>query len=199
MKQIWQQHDKLMQENKMLSERIVNKLLHEKSGSAISRMVGYEYFGVVFSSLLLMYFLLRANVMLVSTMMAISYLLVVVLTALSIVASAYKINILGKINFNTGTLIETAGKIERFRLWMLKEKIYGLLLMPFLLIGAFAVVTYWMTGLNIYQNFLQYIPTAIIATVAATAIALILYRQLYFNNIKEVQQNLREIEQFNQR
>ena len=91
MKAMWQKQDKLLQENKMLNEKLVKHLLQNKSGNAVSRMLNAEYFGAALCGVLTLFLLLRPGVVTVSILLAISYILSLAFIAGSLVLSFYKI------------------------------------------------------------------------------------------------------------
>lgn len=196
MKNMWQQHDKLLQQNKILSEKLINGMLKEKSKGAIGKMMGYEYFGLCLCLMLALFFILRVSTMAVNLSIGASYAVVLVFIIVAILASVYKIKLLGSIDPGITTVSDTAMKIERFRMFMVRERLLGLLTFPLPLITAYAVVLYWTNGIIIYDHFANYYRNLIPGTIAAYFAVLALYRYMYFGNIKEIKDNLKEIEEF---
>ncbi len=196
MKAMWQQQDKLLQENKMLNEKLVTHLLQNKSGNAVTRMLNAEYFGAALCGILTLFLVLRPGVVTVSVLLAISYILSLAFIVASLVLSFYKIKMLRAIDFTRNSVATTAEQVNKFRLFINKERVAGLLMMPVLLITFMAVVTYYVDGQDMYQHFTYGLWRLAIACPLAIAGALILYRTLYFNNIKEINANLEEVKHF---
>lgn len=196
MKAMWQQQDKLLQENKMLNEKLVTHLLQNKSGNAVSRMLNAEYFGAALCGVLTIFLLLRPGVVTVSILLAISYILSLAFIVASLVLSFYKIKMLRAIDFTRNNVATTAEQVNKFRLFLNKERIIGVALMPILIVAFMAVLTFYMEGQDMYEHFTYGIWRLAIAFPLAIAGALILYRTLYFNNIKEINANLEEVKHF---
>lgn len=196
MKAMWQQHDKILQQNKMLNEKLVHHLLQNKSKTAVAKMINFETFGVAFCAILSLAFLLRVQIITVDPLLAISYCFMTLAVLASTGLSWYKISLLRKIDLANGTVTDIAQRIEYFKLVMTRERMWGIVGLPLLIIAGIGTVTYWVTGVNVYEDFMMLVPQIIIASAVGLVVMIVGYKFLYFNNIKEIRANLEEIKQF---
>lgn len=195
MKNMWQQHDNLLQQNKMLSEKLINGMLKDKSKSAISKILGFEYLGLAVCGALILIAVAKAGDV-QGAFITTCYFISVALVLLSMVMSFYKIRMLSNIDIGNRAVSETAHRIEKFRLFMVKERLWSLVLGPFMIIPLLAVADYWVYRTNLPDQWEYYLPRVVVALVLLTVSLLIVYRKLYFQNIRQLKDNLKEIEEF---
>lgn len=194
MKNLWQQYDRSLQENKILNERIVSSMLKDKSGNIIRRIVNWEYAGVAICIAMLLFFTGTAW-MHYTTALWICYIYSLLIVITSLVFGIYKINYLSHTDI-TRPVTETTKRLQVFRLLVAKEKIYTLILMPVFIFTMTAVVSYWLFEINIFNHISSYLPKIIAGLVIALVATPVFYRRFYFESIRKVADNLRELKEF---
>lgn len=196
MKKMWQQYDKVLQENKVLNEHIINGMLHDKSGNAIRRMLNLEYLSLAVVVPVLLVFLVMFNRLGHDEVLTGCYLFSFAYLVLSVVLGVYKVRFLMATEPGNQGVTEMANRIEKFRLLIAKERLLGIISLPFVMLAVYAVINYWVHGENIFNRFDAYFPRIIIGIVAATAIALAVYSIVYFRSIRQIKNALLEIKKF---
>jgi hypothetical protein len=197
MKNMWQQYDKVLQQNKMLNERIIDGMLKDKSKNAINKMLQWEWANLITAALLLVIFFAMWAKKGTGGIL-VSYFVTIGIMAFAVGYCWYKIQLLGSIDPGGQAVTEAGKKIEQFRLIMAKERLYSLIPLPGILLAVYAIITYWVTGSNVFDNISAYMFQIILASVATLVGALVIYRKIYFDGIKQIKQNLEEIERFKQ-
>ncbi len=196
MKSKWQQYDKVLQQNKMLNEKIVNMMLKDKSKNAIRNILNFEYSGLVVCCILLMIYLLQFKTAFDSTLMTVSYFISLALVATCFVTFYYKHKMLTSLDFNMNNLTQTADTIERFRLFITKERLATLILSPVIIVSTVVVFVRWLLRMDVLELPDIFLPRMIIGSVVMIIAQLLLYKYLYFDTIKNIKANLAEIEKF---
>ncbi len=197
MKQLWQQYDKKLQENKLLNERIIADMLKDRSGNAINKMLQWEWANVVTSGLCLLVFLAMWPARGTGAILA-CHLFSLLLFAGTLGFAVYKIRLLWAIDLGVQSVTDAGEKIECFRLVIAKERIVSIFALPPIMIVVYAVVHYWVHGQNLFDKPGAYLWQIGLGVVAALTGALITYRVVYFNGIKKIKNNLAEIAAFKQ-
>ncbi len=196
MKNKWQQYDKVLQQNKMLNEKIISMMLKDKSKNAIRKILNFEYLGFVICCLLAMVYLLQFNTAFDNALMTVSYFISLALVATCFVTFYYKHKMLTSLDLNMNNLTQTAGTIERFRLFIIKERLATLILSPVIIVSTVIVFVKWLLRMDVQDLPDIFLPRMIIGSVLMIIVQLLLYKYLYFDTIKNIKANLAEIEKF---
>jgi hypothetical protein len=196
MKQMWQQYDKKLQENNMLTEKIITHLVKDRSGNEIAKMLNWEYITLAVYSLLVVVYIAMGKTTASDRGVMLCYALSLLFIVMGVFYTLYKIRRFGKMDFGVQSITATKEELERFRILMARERVWGLILLPFLLLAIYVVVNYWVHGVSILDHFEAYSLRIIIAVVAAVVGSLYIYRKLYFDTIAKLKQNIQEIREF---
>lgn len=196
MKKMWLQYDNLLQQNKLLNEQLINTMLKEKSANAVSRILRFEYLSAATCILLLVIYSCMYYTAFYSTGMAVCYTLSVVWLVASLVLFYKKYHMLSSLNYNSGTVSQTAETLERFRLLVIKERVWSLLLSPAIIFTVLVVIARWVKHVDIFEYIDVYLPRIIIGSIVTILLLAFTYRDLYFKNIREIKTNLDEIAKF---
>ncbi len=196
MKQLWQQHDKLLQQNKLLNEKLVTNMLQDKAKPAIGRMLGFEYTSVVVCALLLIFWSLQYYTLSMGTLLAVSYIVSLLFIVFGLAFGLYKINLLGKIDLAADSVSATAQKTTSFRRLISKERLYSFILSPLIIASVLVVIAQWVNHHNVIDMLDLYLPRIIIAYALLFIGILIVYKKVYFDSIKQINANLEEIKKF---
>lgn len=188
MKNLWQKYDKTMKENNVLTERLIKEMMHSKSGRPLKSMLNTEYAGAITCILLLVVFLPMAGRAFSSMAALLAYVVLIIAIAISLGLSVYKIRQLSDIDMGDSTITDVTYRIQRFRLLISKERLIGTCLLPLIILCAYIFVDQ-----KSYTELVNYLPRLIIGCVAGVAVSLMLYKRLYFNNIKQITQTLEEV------
>lgn len=193
MKNLWNKYDRALNESRQVNEKLLKELVQTRSGGPLKKMLNAEYFGAVACILLLAIFAAMGGKAMASSVTMVSYSLILLAIIGSIVACAYKIRLLSGIDFSGNALIDAAYKMQRFRLFISRERVLGLILMPFLICCTYMFLA------NVSVNDLSQHAFRIVGgSFAGIAICLIVYKSLYFDNINQIQKNIDEINAFRQ-
>lgn len=196
MKKLWQEHDNLLKENKMLNEKLISTMLKDKSKTAISSMVNFEYLGAAVCTLLLLLYLTLIHTAFVNTLMTVCYFISLAFIITSLAMCIYKIQTLNRIDLASGSVSDTARKMELFRLFITKERIASLFLSPALIFTLVVVFARWVKHEDIFDFSTSYITRIVLGSIVAIIALAVTYSRLYFRNIKQITDNLQEIEKF---
>ncbi|WP_276134028.1 hypothetical protein [Polluticoccus soli] len=194
MKNIWQQHERELKQNRLLNERIISDMLKQRSASAMKKMTGAEYLGAALCAALLLIFVPMGG-QLEGTGLMISYAFTLLFIAASLVFSLYKVSYLSKTDLGK-PVTETVGRISRFRLLIAKERAWSIALFPVVIVTVFAVVSYWINGVNLFDNITPHLPKILIGVAVGIPVALVVYQRVYMSSIRQITDNLKELEEF---
>ncbi len=196
MKSKWQQMSEELKATRIVNEQLMQRMLTDKATTAMDKMRSYEYFGVGACCLLLLLFLLNIQRIDNTIIMEISYSIMLAGTATSLFIGIYKLKVLSQIDFSNASVIQTTDKIQRFRLLVAREKLWSILLSPFVLGAAYIVVFKWVNHRDLLSEPKTFIIRGAIALVVMIAALLIIYPKVYFARINTILGNLKEIDTF---
>ncbi len=196
MKSLWQQHDKTLQENKILNEQLINMMLETKSKNAVKNILRYEYLGLATCFILVVIYLLQFGTVGENLLFTASYFVSLAFIVASMILFYFKHKMLAAIDPSKNSVTETAEAAERFRLLVSKERIWSLISAPLIISSTLVVMAKWVKDIDVMDMPDVFLPRIIIGIAALMASLLLLYRLLYFNNIKTIKENLEEIKKF---
>ncbi len=195
LKGLWQQYDNSLQKNNILNEKIISTMLNEKSKNALQRMLVWEYIGVsVCAALLLLGTGMGTNIG--HGHIAASYFVSMATILFSLVYGVYKINYLLSVKPGLTPVTVTAQKTERFRLLIARERLWTVILSPFLITPILVVALYWVHHIDLLDYLSFYLPRLIMGVIILIGGCLMYYKKIYFHNLEEISANMKEIERF---
>jgi hypothetical protein len=194
MKNMWQRHEQQLSHNRMLNEKIITNMLKDKSKNELQKMSNAELAGAALCGILILLFAMMAERM-NTDILLVCYVFALGCIILSLSASVYKINFLSNTDLGK-PVTETTNRMQRFRLFIIKERLISLLLTPLLVVTILAVVTYWIYDRNIFNEVETYAWRVGAALALGIPAMLFIYRKLYFDSIKQINSNLQELEEF---
>lgn len=193
LKKIWQHYDESLQETRIMNEKIMRTMLHDKSRSQMSKILISEYLSIAVAAIVFIIFLMNgwrvAGVLL-------PYIISLLFCAGSMVWSYRKIQYIGKTDIGNRPVTESLERLEKLRLMIVKEKLWFFILTPILVMSLVPVLQKWLFNVNALDNLWDFIPRILIACAAILACSLWLYKKIYFKSISAIVQNLKEIESF---
>ncbi|RYD55828.1 MAG: hypothetical protein EOP56_14805 [Sphingobacteriales bacterium] len=192
MKNLWKKYDNVIAENRMLNEKLVKELLQNKSSNSLAKMKNAEYFGLIFCICLFCVFIAMSGRAWASVEMTISFFILIGALGASIYAGIYKLRLLNSIDFSH-SLTDLTETMQRFKLFISKERIFGVAVLPFIVLPAYIFID----GYSIAQ-LMDRLPGLLLGCAAGIPVAFILYRSLYFDNIKQINQSLEDARTFRQ-
>lgn len=196
MKKMWQQYDNALQQNRKLDEHIINTMLKDKSTNLIRRMMNFEYFGLAIVTILTIVYLPMWTHTGDYTNLFACYLFCLLILIASLVLGIYKIQFLSATDPGNLDVTKTAERIEKFRLLVARERAWGILSLPFVLFTFYVVVEYWVKGDNFFDNMAPHAFRLIIAFITGIACTIAIYNKVYFRSIRQIKNNIAEIEKF---
>lgn len=194
MKNLWQQYDRSLQQNKILNERIISTLLKDKSKNAVRNIINWEYLGVGVCAALLLVFIATAGFAYDASLKA-CYVISLLIVIASLCFGLYKVYYLSHTDLGNA-VTETTQRLQTFRLMIVKERLATMILLPVLMVTMTAVVNFWIYGFSIFDHMSAYLPRLIAGVIVAIAGILIIYRKFYFNTIRQINENLKELRDF---
>lgn len=200
LRQMWQQYDEKLQRTQAFNELALRKINIRHSADRIERLRNMEYFGLFFIGMLLMLLGLRVKALDARWEIAASYVLVVLQLLGWLVWSVRKVSFLAKLDMEKLTVTDMLSRMSRFRLMMIRERLWGgLLMLLFFFVPCVILLDYLMNGsVGMLVDWKTYVIRMVLALVVGIGAGLWLYRRLYMQPIDEVTRNLREIEEFTQ-
>ena len=197
MKALWQQMDNKFEQQKTANERLFKYLLKEKSIKPLGKISGMEYLNVV-SALLIFAALLFAIPHLGKAASVIAcYTFLMLALLITAYLSVKNISMLKGIDIGNNPVNTVMEQTQKFKLLTKKFQLAYVILGP-LFIGTASVVMFQVVhNVNILDNITKYMPRLGVAILAYTIIIIAVYQQSYFKNLRAIQNNLKEIEEFN--
>ncbi|MCD6062823.1 MAG: hypothetical protein K0R82_734, partial [Flavipsychrobacter sp.] len=61
---------------------------------------------------------------------------------------------------------------------------------------VFAVVSYWVAGVNPFDNLSVHLPRVLIGVAVGIPVALVVYQRVYMNSIRQINESLKELKDF---
>jgi hypothetical protein len=196
MKQVWQQYDEKLSHNISLNEKIIKGMIVNRSKTEIGRILTWEYINASVCALLVVVYVAMWGQTPGVTGIFVSYLFSLALIAVTLVYSLYKISYLSRISFAQDPVATTRERIESFRLRMLKARVLEIIMFPPLILSIYVVVNYWVHQQNILDDLSTYAPRIGIALLVGIPAVLLVYRKVYFRNIAQLKESLKEIDGF---
>ena len=196
MKRLWQQHDEKLSQNISLNEKIIKGMIVNKSKNDIGRILTWEYINASVCALVVVVYVAMWGHTPNVAGLWLSYFFSLALITATLLYSLYKISYLSSINFAQDPVASTREKIESFRLRMLKAKMLEIILFAPLILSVYVVVNYWVHQQNILDNMATYAPRIAIALLVGISAVVYVYRKVYFDSIKQLKDNLKEVEGF---
>lgn len=194
MKNIWQQHERELKQTRMLNERIISNILKEKSANAMRTMSSTEYLSAGLCAALLLIFVPMGS-RLEGTALMICYVFSLLFILVSFLFGLYKISFLSKTDLGQ-PVATTMQRITKFRLLIAKERVWSLILFPAIILCVFAVVSYWVAGVNPFDNLSVHLPRVLIGVAVGIPVALVVYQRVYMNSIRQINESLKELKDF---
>jgi hypothetical protein len=196
MKQMWQQYDKKLQDTSRLNEKIITEMVKNRSGNEVGKMLNWEYLtAAVYAILIVVYVAMgRATANNSAVMLCYCFSLLFIITGLFY--TLYKIRRLSAMDFGVRSVTVTQEELEAFRILVVKERLWGTILLPFLLFAIYVVVNFWVHDVSMFDNIQAYTWRIGIAVAVGVGATLYVYRRLYFDTIARLKHNLEEIREF---
>lgn len=194
MKTLWQEYDKNLQANTILNERMVKNMLAEKSNERLSSFTKMEYASLTLSGMLLAIFVSLGYKMVNEIQVLIPYIMSLIFFACLVGWSMYKLRLLTNVDTYSDTVVRTKERVEKLRLLFAREKIWSMILMPFLMLSLAPVLHYWLWDSYFLDHFRAYVPRLVVGYGLFVVLTYWLYQTLYSKNIKMILRNLEEIE-----
>lgn len=196
MKELWQKMDDSIRRQQTVNESIIKRMLHEKNASSLKGIMNMEWLGILIIVCTMAILLGNMPRVAGNTGLMACYVITMVLILSSGIFGLYKLYFLTRLDAGTVPVSDMAEKMQRFSLMIAKERIVALLAGPVLVVLAYVVVLFLVTGMNALDNPTRFIPFVGIAVLAYIVTVLVLYRKIYFEQIQKINNNLREIAEF---
>lgn len=196
LKKSWKDYDKKLTDNLKLNEKLMKQLNLDKSKREMSKPLIYEIINVAVAFLVAVYmlgFALRHSgegIFIAMSVMALAIDLVYL--ALGLV----KLNRFYKIDYYNSSVVELQKSINNLKKMILQYRKIEMGLVPVFMLGIFPVVFKDFRDIDLFQNFKLYIIEMGAGMTIAFVLIIWINRQLYDKKLKNTEQFLHEIEEF---
>lgn len=196
MKQLWQKMDDVLSQQKVINDKMINYLLKDKSAKPINTISIAEYSNYYSSIAIFIAMLFVIPYLGTSIGIIACYLFLMVALAATVYFAKRNINAIKSIDLGNTPVSDLMVKTEKLKLEIKRFQIVFILLGP-LLIGSACVVMFKVVhNINALEDISRLLPSVGIATVAYVFILVAVYQTYYFKNIKTIQSNLAEAENY---
>lgn len=196
MKQLWQQQNKLLENHMLLSKEVIGSMLSNRSGTLIARMANWEYFNACVCAILIIIYISLWERSMHNATVVTCYFISLLFLVFFVLMSFYNIRRFSRFNIATQPLAIARRELEKFRLFIARERFIFTVIGPFILIPIYVVVNYWVYGFSIFDRPGVYLPRIVIASLVFTIATWITYGKIYFARIEEIKRNISELVQF---
>jgi flagellar biosynthesis protein FliQ len=196
LKNVWTQFDRNINETKQLNNQIIQRMIRERSHGELSTILNYEYLSIGITSICAMVLLFLYNQIDKEMKFMLPYLLSLLLMLGLTIYSAIKIRSLSLIDISRNNLIKTSLAVNRFKLTIQMEKLAFIVLGPLLIICMVIVLKKVMFDVDVYALQSVFIPRLLIASLVFIIASFWLYNQLYTKKIRMINDNIRELKEF---
>jgi hypothetical protein len=195
MKQLWQQYDKQLQQTQKTNQQLIHNILKERAQNDLRKILNYEYLSLAVCAAVLL--LLAGSARRASDSTFITGCLVAsfAFCIAGIAAGFYKVSLLSNTSFSK-PVAQTLLRINRFNLFITKERIASTVLIPILIFVLAAVGRKLVWDENMLDHLRFWVPILALSFAIAIAGCLMIYRNLYFKRIAIIKSNLEEIAHF---
>ncbi|GEM_PF-2429050 len=194
MKTLWQEYDKNLQANTILNERMVKNMLAEKSNERLSSFTKMEYASLTLAGILLAIFVSMGYKVNSEMQVLIPYIVSLTYFTFAVGWSIYKLRLLNNVDTYSDTIVSTRERVEKLRLLFAREKVWSMILMPFLMCSLAPILHYWLWDSYFLDHYMAYVPRFVVGYGLFVVLTYWLYQTLYSKNIKIILRNLEEIE-----
>jgi len=196
MKDLWQEQERSIKEMSDENDRLLRRIIKDRAHSSLEKIKNIEYLSAGLCLFFIILALLMAGQVGRAPVMVISYIIVLSTLTLGTAWYIYKIVYLSKIDLSAGAVTDTAKKIQRFRLFIIRERLASFISVLFWLPFYYLLVFQWVH----HKSALDYLPFAIISIIIALVFGIggsvIIYRRYYLNHLQTILTNLEEIKAF---
>lgn len=195
MKQLWQKLDETISQQQTMNTELVRHIIKDRNRRTINKISGAEYLGIAVAVIVMMVFLVMLPKLGNAPLLVLSYIISMLIMVITVITGIYKVRYIAEENYSHKSMMDATERMEKFRLFIAREKIAALAAGPVMIAAFTAVVFQLVHGINIFESITAYLPRIIAGTIAYCILAVILYKQIYFRSIKEIKNNLAEIGQ----
>lgn len=182
-KKTWQQAEL----KPTIGEEKIQKMLDNKGQSAFNSIIRYEKFGIIglIICLLVAYPVFSRHMPVFYTYL--------ITCLLGVAWQIYKFRTLKNANIADAGITDVAKLYYRYRKMIIKEFIVGLVWFLFfvILLGYLELSPKW--GTNHFKN---YLIIFVISMSIGILVGVFLYKKIYWNNLKRIEESLNEVEYF---
>ena len=192
-KNLWEKVNKLSEKTSITKEKILKMLQSSYKGSMKS-LLNFELLGTIITLpcaflLIVVYQLFyKASTLGMIAIYALSFAFVI-----GFFWQLYKYNYLKKIDIAKMNILQISEKMLKYRKYIVYEAIIAVAIFIVILIPLMYSVYTTNFGKEIYMPLISYYA---IIFILGILLMLYLYKKMYFNNIKKIQESLAEIEDF---
>lgn len=194
MKALWQEYDRNLQTSNILNERLLKNMLAEKSTERLSSFTKMEYASLTLAGMLLAIFVSMGYKVNSEMQVLIPYIISLVYFTFAVVWSIYKLRLLSNVDTYSDTIVSTRERVEKLRLLFAREKVWSMILMPFMMLSLAPILHYWLWDSYFLDHFRAYVPRLVVGYALFVVLTYWLYKTLYSKNIKIILRNLEETE-----
>lgn len=196
LKQSWKDYDKKLIDNLRLNEKLMKQLNLDKSKREMSKPLIYEITNIAVAFMLAVYLLGFALRHSEESIFVASSMLALVVDLVLLVLGVIKLNSFLKVDYYNSTVLDLQKAVYNLKKMILRYRKIEMGTAPILMLGLFPVVFKDFRGANLFQNLGLYIIEMTAGLAIAFTLIIWINRQLYDKKVKNTEQFLKEIEEY---
>ncbi|HYD20722.1 MAG TPA: hypothetical protein VEB40_04545 [Flavipsychrobacter sp.] len=193
MKQMWQQYDAELKRSNMINEKLMQKILKDRSSVKARNLSAYEYLSLAICGILIVIFVAMWPRMAQTPDLQWFYFIDLLLCAVGLNWNIYKLGLINKVDSND-SVVDMAAQVNQLRMLTIREKMWSIVLMPLLICCMVPVLHNWIHGGSAFDYLNAYIPRIVAGYVIAVVLTVWLYKRFLLKDIQAISDNLREID-----
>lgn len=193
-KKIWKEHkDHSPDQIKVNLDKLVQSKYHNTTHLVIKKLIQTEWNIIMVVAILFpVYILFFTQLSRVNIYTYIAATVFIITMIATVVHNLYKIKLLKKIDITKDTIMQTSVNINKYKKRVLAEIYIGIAVTP-LVLPSVLILTGTMYDLNINKH---NITLSVLILLLTAIITWLVYKYLYTNRIKTLQNTIKEIESF---
>lgn len=172
-------------------EQDAERAASDKSGGYLATILRNEYTGLSLIVVLLAALLSLTDRALSSFTAMTGYIILLLSLLAKIGTAIYKIALIKQVDLATDSIADFVLKIERFHLFVTRERLIGLSSIPFGLVSLYLFIDGYQ-----FQQLIDILPRLTLSIVLAIIISYFMYKKSYFDKIRAIKEHIKAVKDF---
>ncbi|MCD8043401.1 MAG: hypothetical protein LUH10_10090 [Tannerellaceae bacterium] len=196
LKATWQEYNEKLDRNLRLNEELLRRVSLKQSHSEAKSLLSMEYLSLsicIVTTIVLMLVTLRIYT---DTPYLITGIIAFIIFVICVYNNIHKIKVLSGINYYSSPVLEVQKTIVHFEQIYHKAKKTELLLTPFILVTALAILKKGIIGIDIFAQPIEFLASILFCLVICIPLSFWMYKHYYEKRIARIHEFLNSIEEF---